>query len=104
MTGWEAWLAPGVVLAALGLFGGWTWRLATRLAETEGKAKSAEISTAGLSVKVSALEHELVEHRAHVAAEYVSRDSMKEITDAINRLGDRLDNLFMHFIPKPPTP
>lgn len=90
----EAWLAPGIVLAALGLFGGWVWRLATRLAETESRAKSAEIAAAGLSVKVSVLDRDLSDHKEHVAAEYVSRVALTDVTAAINRLGDRLDNLF----------
>ena len=37
---------------------------------------------------------------SHVAAEYVSRDALKEVTAAINRLGDRLDNLFTQLMTK----
>jgi hypothetical protein len=37
-------------------------------------------------------------HKEHVAAEYVSLDALTEVTAAINRLGDRLDNLFIHLM------
>jgi hypothetical protein len=94
------WSAVGAVLTAAGLIGGWVWRLAWRLAGTTATAKSAEIHAAGLSVKISNLEHDLAEHREHVAAEYVSRDALKDVTQAINRLADRLDNLFLQFMPK----
>ena len=87
-------------LAAGGLVGGWVWRLSWKLAKTDAKAHEAVNMSAVLTGKLSMLEHDLSQHREHVAAEYVSRDALKEITDAITRLGDRLDNLFLHFIPK----
>jgi hypothetical protein len=37
-------------------------------------------------------------HKEHVAAEYVSRVALTEVTAAINRLGNRLDNLFIHLM------
>ena len=33
---------------------------------------------------------ELAAHKEHVAAEYVSRDALDGVTEAINRLADRL--------------
>lgn len=103
MSGLEGWLAPGIILAALGLFGGWVWKLATRLASAEGRINSAEILASSASARASTVERDLNDHKEHVAKEYVSRDAMAEVTQAINRLGDRLDSLFMHFIPKPPS-
>ncbi|WP_407122725.1 hypothetical protein [Bradyrhizobium sp. STM 3561] len=97
--GWEA--LAGVIVAVVLAVVGWIWRLATRLAQAEASTKAAEILASAASVKASGLEKELASHKEHVAAEYVSRDAMAEITAAINRLGDRLDNLFIHFLPKP---
>jgi hypothetical protein len=37
-------------------------------------------------------------HKEHVAAEYVSRVALTEVTAAINRLSNRLDNLFLHLM------
>lgn len=79
---------------------GWVWRLAWKLASNDGRIKSAEILAAGASAKAESIGRDLSQHKEHVAAEYVSRGAMKEITDAINRLGDRLDALFMHMMPK----
>lgn len=82
----------GLALAA----GGYVWRLAWKLSKTESKAHEAVNMSAILTGKLSMLEHDLSQHREHVAAEYVSRDSLREVTEAINRLGDRLDGLFLH--------
>ena len=56
-------------------------------------------------VWVTIVESETVElardlnlHKEHVAAEYVRLDALTEVTAAINRLGDRLDNLFIHLM------
>lgn len=81
----------GVVVTVLITVAGWVWRLSGRLTSVEAAATRAE-------KRVGALDNELAAHKEHVAAEYVSRDAMKEVTDAINRLGDRLDNLFLHFM------
>jgi hypothetical protein len=99
VMGWEipAGAAVAVVLAVVG----WIWRLATRLAGQEGRITAAATAASNASARATVLEQELASHREHVAAEYLSKDSMKEITEAINRLGDRLDGLFLHFMPKP---
>lgn len=86
------------VLVALGTI---IWRLATVIQKTADKASAAEILASGASGKAIEVERALARHKEHVAAEYVSRDAMAEVTAAINRLGDRLDSLFIHFIPKP---
>jgi hypothetical protein len=101
MTGWEIPAGVVVTLVLAGL--GWVWRLATRLAQAEATTRSAEILASAASAKASSLERELADHREHVAAQYLSKDAMKEITDAVNRLGDRLDNILIHFLPKPGT-
>lgn len=99
MGGFE--ITAAAVVAAVGLIGGWVWKLASRLAEAESKAHAAEIVASGASAKASGLERDLAEHREHVAAEYVSRAAMSDVMAAINRLGDRLDNFFIQFIRKP---
>lgn len=93
-------ITAAVVVAVILAVVGWIWRLSWKLATHEGRIQSAEILASNASAKASALGGDLALHKEHVAAEYLSKDAMKEITDAINRLGDRLDNLFMHFIPK----
>ena len=80
---------------------GWVWNLSSKLGEQDERTKTAAIAASNASARVTILEQELTDHREHVAAKYVNRDDLKEITDAINRLGDRLDNLFIHMMPKP---
>jgi hypothetical protein len=83
----------GIAVTVLITVAGWVWRLSGRLTSVEAAATRAE-------KLVGALDEDLKAHKDHVAAEYVSRDALKEVTDAINRLGDRLDNLFLHFMSK----
>lgn len=84
----------GLALTVVITVAGWVWNLSGKIAKIEEVAATAE-------ERVGEIDKELTEHREHVAAEYVSRGAMKEMTDAINRLGDRLDNLFIHLMPKP---
>ncbi|EKS29261.1 hypothetical protein [Afipia felis] len=95
-------ITAAAIIAAIGLIGGWVWRLSSRLTKQDGKIEAAAILAANASAKATTVCQDLNAHKEHVAAEYVSRDAMKEVTDAINRLGDRLDSLFLHFLPKPP--
>jgi hypothetical protein len=97
--GWE--IPAAAIVTAVIAIGGWVWRLAWKLASNEGKIQAAEILASNASARSDALAHELNQHKEHVATEYVSRDAMREVIDAINRLGDRLDKLFMHMLPKP---
>lgn len=97
--GWE--IPAGVVVSVLLAIGGWVWKLSAKLATQDGRIQSAEILASNASARASGLERELAEHREHVASEYVSRTALGEVTTAINRLGDRLDNILMHFVPKP---
>lgn len=88
-------------VAALVAVGGIIWRLAWRLSSNTERITAAETMATAASARTVELTRALAEHKEHVAAEYVSRGAMKEVTDAINRLGDRLDNLFIHMMPKP---
>ena len=83
----------GLAITVIIAVAGWVWNLSAKMAKIEEVSASAE-------ERVAELDKALTEHREHVAAEYVSRGAMKEMTDAINRLGDRLDNLFIHLMPK----
>lgn len=94
-------ITAAAAVAFIGLVGGWVWKLSGRLAKAEARTTAAEVLASGASVKASNLEKELADHRGHVAAEYLSTDSMKKITTAINRLGDRLDRVFLQFVKRP---
>lgn len=62
------------------------------------RADTASIAAAGLNLEIERVEKDLVEHRVAVAREYVSKSTLESletrIVDAINRLGDRLNDLF----------
>lgn len=96
--GWE--IPAGAVVSIVVGLATWIWKLSGKLTQLEDKADAAAKAASSAATKASLVSADLAQHKEHVAAEYVSRDAMKEITDAINRLGDRLDNLFLHFIPK----
>lgn len=87
-------------IAALIAIGGAIWRLATVVQQAKDKASAAEILASGASARALTVATDLADHKEHVAAEYVSRGALREITEAINRLGDRLDGLFLHLTPK----
>lgn len=94
-------ITAGVVVTVVLAIVGWVWKLSTRLATQDGRITAAATAASNASARATVLEQELSAHKEHVAAEYLSKDAMKEVTDSINRLGDRLDALFMHFIPRP---
>lgn len=98
--GWE--VPAGAAVALLLAVLGWIWKLSGKLATQDGRITAASTAASNASAKATILEQELTQHREHVAAEYVSRDTLKEVVDAINRLGDRLDSLFLHFMPTKP--
>lgn len=86
---------------------GWVWNLASKLASQEAtldameeRVTASETLASGSSARAIEVGRDLADHKEHVASEYVSRGAMKEMTDAINRLGDRLDTLFIHMLPK----
>lgn len=80
-------------------------RLSDRITNADGKAEAAEtaannanIAATAARLEIDRLKNELVEHRVAVAREYVSKDTLatleSRVIDAINSLGQRLDNLF----------
>lgn len=80
-------------------------RLSDRITKADAKAEAAEtaasnanIAAAAAHLEIDRLKSELVEHRVAVAKEYVSKDTLatleSRVIDAINSLGQRLDNLF----------
>lgn len=93
------------LITALGLVGGWVFKLSGRLAMADAKAdaaakdaNTAAITTQALRVAIEQNERDLVEHRVHVAKEYVSNQTIagleEKLIRAIDRLGDRLDAIF----------
>ena len=88
----------GVAVTVLLAVVGWIWKLSSRLTAADGRITAAETLASGASARAVELARDLNAHKEHVAAEYVSRDALTEVTAAINRLGDRLDNLFIHLM------
>lgn len=100
------------VVGALAALGGTAYgvitfwmRLSDRIGAATAKAEAGEtaasnanIAVAGMHLEIDRLNSELVEHRVAVAKEYVSKDTLNtlesRVIDAIDRLGQRLDNLF----------
>jgi hypothetical protein len=87
---------------------GWVWNLASkigtqdaRLEAQEERIKASEALSAGASARAIEVGRDLSDYKEHVVAEYVNRDAMREVTEAINRLGDRLDKLFITLMSKP---
>ncbi len=80
------WTAISAIVAIVIAIGGVVVRLMDRI-------NKAEIRSA----TVDRLEHDLVEHRVAVAREYVSKETLANletrIVEAINRIGDRLDQI-----------
>jgi len=95
----EAWLAPGFIFAVIIAVTGWVWRLSGRLAAQDGRITAAQTLASNASAKAALVDQDLAAHKEHVAAEYMSR---RELTDALNRIVDRIDTLVFHFLPKPP--
>jgi hypothetical protein len=91
----------GVAVTVLLAMGGWVWYLSSRLTAADGRITAAETLASGASARAVELARDLNLHKEHVASEYVSRETLKEFTDAVNRLGDRFDTFLMHFVPKP---
>lgn len=63
---------------------------------SRGEAAAREV--AKLNTDLSAVERDLANFKEHVAREYMTNNAMLQVeqrlTDAINRLGDRLDRAF----------
>lgn len=102
---------------------GWIVRLTLALSRAESKADVAskeaieaalaantlrgtiELSEAKMREAIDKVERELVEHRVSVAREYVSNQMLanfeKKLIDAIDRIGSRLDSLFVPRVSPP---
>lgn len=80
----------GFVLAALGAVAGWAIRINT--------GERADASAKRAHERIDELAKEVGDFKAEVAANYVSNRTLdqmeRRVVDAINRLGDRLDNVF----------
>lgn len=100
---WTAWGV--IVVIAMGAIG-WIVRLTVALSKADAKAEAAATAAgnaitvaSALRVSIEQVERDLVEHRVNVAQEYVSNQMLasfeKKLIDAIDRIGSRLDSLFV---------
>lgn len=92
------WSAVGVTFTIMSGLVGYAFRLAGLLGAANSKADAAQKQAAGATARVIDMEKQLTDHRVAVAKDYVSNDTLAKlenrIVDAINRLGDRLDDMF----------
>lgn len=100
----EWWAAAAAIalcgLTLLSLAGAWLWRIFREPAVAEAR-KAQETAERALGEAQTAREKaaaDLATFREHVAAHYVSTETLDKmetrVVDAINRLGDRLDAAF----------
>lgn len=104
-------IATVAALCAIGgsaiAFATFWMKFSDRITKADDKAKAAEaaannavIRGEALNIEVDRLRSEVVEHRVAVAKEYVSKETLtsleSRVIEAINNLGQRLDNLFKH--------
>lgn len=122
---WSAWGGSIAALMAFFVAVGWIVKLTLALSRAESTAEAAakeataaavlaaslrgimEISESKMRESVDKVERELVEHRVSVAREYVSNQMLanfeKKLIDAIDRIGSRLDSLFVPRVSPPPA-
>lgn len=92
----------GLIGAGYGILTFWM-KLSDRITKADAKAHAAEqaannanISAAAAHLEADRIRSELVDHRVAVAKEYVSTGTLERlesrVIDAINRLGQRLDD------------
>ncbi len=90
----------GAIVAVFLALTGWQWRLASRLSNAETSAEQGARLAAEADARADILERRLNEHQVYSAREYANRENLaaleNKLIEAINRLGDRLDNAFMH--------
>jgi hypothetical protein len=97
------------IFAIAVVIGGWVWNLSGRLATTDQKAENAaaRADVAGINVAANTIRCEnmsrlLSDHKESVAKEYVSQSHLvaleNRIVDALSRLGDRIDNVFVNLV------
>jgi hypothetical protein len=96
---WTTWAAIAAVIGALGGAAGWLVRFSTRLSNIEAKADAAALAAASAALQAAHTDRELTEHRVSVAREYASNETIArlegKLIEAIDRLGNRLDSLFV---------
>lgn len=96
----------GVIISFVFLLvcgGGVIWHLAWKISRIAQASETHAIQMAQLSLKNETLAHAISDHESFVARTYVSTEAIRDVkTDlvaAVNRLGDRLDNLFLTIAP-----
>lgn len=96
---WAEWGAICAAIMLLITVGGLVFRLSGRLTQTEARADAAAKEATAAAIQAAHTDRELVEHRVYVAREYVSNQTIagleQKLIEAIDRLGTRLDSLFM---------
>lgn len=88
--------AVGLILPAVGVLGFWM-ALSARLAKAEVIADEAKADAKEANDKATLLSASFSLYREQIAREYIHREVMREVEDrltqAIERLGDRLDRV-----------
>ena len=62
------------------------------------RAKRAHEHAEAAHIKLAGLVAELAIHREHVAREYVDKEALKELKDAINGLRERIDKVLNRWL------
>lgn len=96
MTIMEIAAGASLVVAAATVIGFWM-NFSDRITKADARAAAAEIAAKDSSGQVAILSASFSLYRENVAKEYIHRETMHEVEDrltqAINRLGDRLDKI-----------
>ncbi len=96
----ESWPTIAAMVTVVSVIGGFIYRLSGQISETSARSKAAVEIAKTAAAKAEQNERALVEHRVSVAREYVTTTTLasleNKVVEAINRLGDRLDSLFMN--------
>lgn len=98
-----SWIAIGtfalLVATAFVRLIGWLNKTDAKAADADKKAENTALGVAAVRVELERLQSLMNQHRVEVAREYVSKDTLASletrIVEAINRLGDRLDRMFV---------
>lgn len=96
MTLVEIAAGASLIVAAATVIGFWM-NFSDRITKADTRAAAAEIAAKDASGQVAILTASFGLYRENVAKEYIHRETMREVEDrltqAINRLGDRLDKI-----------
>jgi hypothetical protein len=97
----QQWLALGaaLIVPAIAIVGFWM-TLSSRLTKAETIATDARDDAKEANEKATLLSASFALYREQIAREYIHREVMREVEDrltqAIERLGDRLDRVLEH--------